>query len=107
MNKMEARSLPYVLKHKETSRLFTCNMINGYRLPYYGTKNWEYEEDAVAGRAEFLQTQDELDLEAWELLELTENQLKMCNVKLKNDPRLIIHWDPVKQSGVVSASPVT
>jgi hypothetical protein len=102
---MEARSLPYVMKHKETSKLYTCTMINGYRLPYYGTKNWEYEEDASAGYTEFLISQGETDIESWELLELSENQLKMCNVKLKNDPRLMIHWDEVKQSGIASVSP--
>ncbi|NHN30603.1 hypothetical protein G9U52_12250 [Paenibacillus sp. S3N08] len=98
--------MPYVIKHKQTSELYTCTMVNGYRLPYYGTKNWEYVEDAEADYAQFLVAQGEAELEEWELLELSENQLKMCNVKLKNDPKFKLHWDEVKQSGIASISPL-
>jgi hypothetical protein len=97
--------VPYVLKHKDSSRIYTCTLVNNYKLAYYGTKNWDYEEDAAAEAQPFLQAQQAADSEAWELLELTENQLKMCNVKLKNDPRLSLYWDEAGGSLRVSASP--
>jgi hypothetical protein len=97
--------LPFVLKHNESSRLFTCTLVNGYKLAYYGTKYWDFEDDAVSGLQPFLESQQVEDIEAWGLLELSENQLKMCNVKLKNDPRLSLYWDEASQTTRVSTSP--
>lgn len=98
--------MPFVIKHTETLRLYTCTLVNGYRLPYYGTKYWDDEEAAQTGYRDFLSTQGESELETWSLLELTENQLKMCNVKLKNDSRFTLQWDEEKQSAVASISPL-
>jgi hypothetical protein len=97
--------LPYVLKHFVTSQLYTCSLINGYRLAYYGTKNWDQESSAISEYKQFLQAQGVSDIDSWGLLELTENQLKMCNVKVKNDPRYSLHWDEEKQSAAASISP--
>jgi hypothetical protein len=97
--------MPYVLKHQDTSQIYTCTLVNNYKLAYYGTKNWDYEDDATAELNEFLQSQEVQEPDAWKLLELSENQLKLCNVKLKNDPRLVLFWDEAKQAMNVSASP--
>jgi hypothetical protein len=97
--------LPYVMKQAVTSQLYTCILVNGYRLPYYGTKYWDEEEAAQTGFKDFLTLQGVPELDSWELFEISENQLKMCNVKLKNDSRLIIHWDEAKQSAIAGASP--
>ncbi|MCR8631737.1 hypothetical protein [Paenibacillus radicis (ex Xue et al. 2023)] len=96
--------MPFVLKHKESNQLFTCTLVNGYKLAYYGTKYWDYEDDAAEGQQPFLESQSIEDSKLWELLELTENQLKMCNVKLKNDPRLSLYWDEANRSIRVDAS---
>ncbi|WP_165971962.1 hypothetical protein [Paenibacillus piri] len=97
--------MPYVLKHNLTSQIYTCTLINGYRLPYYGTKYWDDEDTAAAEALPFLLAQSVDNGEAWEPLELTENQLKMCNVKLKNDPQLSLYWDDENRTLRVSASP--
>ncbi|WP_249863737.1 MULTISPECIES: hypothetical protein [Paenibacillus] len=97
--------MPFVLKHSQTSQLFTCTLVNHYKLAYYGTKYWDYEEDAAAEAPEFLRAQGAADPELWELLELTDNQLKLCNVKLKNDPRLTLVWDAESQRMSVHISP--
>ncbi|MEK3723391.1 hypothetical protein [Paenibacillus sp. FSL H8-0034] len=102
---MEEIRLPYVMKHAITSKLYTCMLVNGYRLPYYGTKYWDDEEAAKLDYHDFLNIQGVADPDSWQLLELTENQLKMCNVKLKNDSRFILHWDQVVQAAVASISP--
>ncbi|SFL81307.1 hypothetical protein SAMN03159341_11068 [Paenibacillus sp. 1_12] len=98
--------MPYVIKHAITSKLYTCMLVNGYRLPYYGTKFWDDEEAALHEYQDFLDKQNITEPSSWELLELTENQLKMCNVKLKNDSRVILHWDEVKQAAAASISPL-
>ncbi|MFE5317504.1 hypothetical protein ACFQ88_02230 [Paenibacillus sp. NPDC056579] len=96
--------MPFVLKHKQTSQLYTCNLINVYRLPYYGTKFWDFEDDAATSYIPFLESKGQ-PVDEWELLELSENQLKLCNVKLKNDPQLILLWDAETQKARVSTSP--
>ncbi|NOU94178.1 hypothetical protein GC093_13265 [Paenibacillus sp. LMG 31456] len=96
--------MPFVLKNKESNQLYTCTMVNGYKLAYYGTKYWDYEDDASEGMLPFLESQSIEDIKQWELLELTENQLKMCNVKLKNDPRMSLYWDEASRSIRVNAS---
>jgi len=87
--------MPFVLRHKESSRIYTCTLVNSYKLAYYGTKYWDYEEDAAAEVDSFLRAQfvNESEIEKWSIMEISEHQLKMCNVKLKNDPRLTLYWD--------------
>lgn len=78
--------MPYVLKHRETSELFACTLINAYDLPYHGVKFWLEREAAERERASFLSEQGVGLPSQWEVAELDENQLKMGNVKLNNNP---------------------
>lgn len=76
--------MPYVLKHKETSEIHACSLINKYDIPYHGAKWWESREEAE---------HDHDDKEAWELLHVEERQLKLFNVKLNNNPNLKLFLD--------------
>jgi hypothetical protein len=84
--------LPFVLQHKNTSQVYTCMLVNHYRLEYYGVKFWEDEEEAERDRVLFLQEKGVSDLESWRVAEMEESQMKISNVKLKNDPGYILHW---------------
>ncbi|WP_282935279.1 hypothetical protein [Paenibacillus sp. RC67] len=98
--------MPFVLKHDITSQIFTCRLINNYQLAYYGTKFWNEEDEARSDYPDFLRSQAIDEAERWQLYELSDNELKLCNVKLKNDPRLILLWDEEKQKMIVSTSPL-
>jgi hypothetical protein len=87
LSKEVPEGMPYVLKNKKTSEIFACTLINIYDFPYHGVKFWEYEDEAEAEYQMFLQ-QKEASLQDWELIEVEEHQLKMFNVKLKNNPQL-------------------
>ncbi len=82
--------MPFVLVHKETSEIFTCSLMNTYDLPYHGTKFWDFEDDAQEQLAGFLKGQ-QLEPQDWSLVQVEEEQLKLYNVKLKNDPRYHIY----------------
>lgn len=84
--------MPYVLRHAQTNQLFTCMLVNRYDLPYYGTKYWESTEE-LHGYPDFLRDRGVTDPEFWGPMELTDEQLKLCNVKLKNDPRYLLFWE--------------
>lgn len=79
--------MPYVLKHKQTSEIFTCTLINVYDFPYHGTKFWEDDELAKAEFIPFLSSLHINELASWEVIEVEESQLKMFNVKLNNNPK--------------------
>lgn len=97
--------LPFVLKHDKTSQIFTCTLVNHYQLAYYGTKYWDDESEALAEFPSFLRSQAVDEIESWQLYEISDNELKLCNVKLKNDPRLILLWDEETQKMTASNSP--
>ena len=97
--------MPFVLKHDKTSQIFTCTLINSYELAYYGTKFWDDEEEARAAYSDFLRSQGVLEIGDWQLMELSDHDLKLCNVKLKNDPRLILSFNEETQKMTVSISP--
>ncbi|WP_144028999.1 hypothetical protein [Paenibacillus rigui] len=97
--------MPLVLKHKITNQIYTCMLVNNYQLAYYGTKYWEGREEAEQQLNSFLASQGIEDMQAWGLLELSENQLKLCNVKLKNDPRVSLRWDEDKQTAAAELGP--
>ncbi|GAA3401189.1 hypothetical protein ACFFNY_14610 [Paenibacillus hodogayensis] len=78
--------MPYVLKHAESAELFACTLVNRYDLPYFGVKDWEDEEAAVREKAGFLEARGVGESSSWEVVPVTEMQLKLANVKLKNDP---------------------
>jgi len=78
--------VPYAIKHKLTGELFTCTLINIYDLPYHGVKVWENLNVGQAEFAAFLLENGIDELWDWEVCELTEQQTKLCNVKLNNNP---------------------
>ena len=79
--------LPFVLHHTATQQIYACSLRNGYDLIYYGVKYWEDEEAATTELPDFLASHDTLDAGTWSLLEIDEQILKLCNVKLKNNPK--------------------
>jgi hypothetical protein len=84
--------LPFVLQHKDTCQVYTCMLVNHYRLEYYGVKYWEDEDEAERDRIPYLQEKEVTDPESWRVLEMEESKMKISNVKLKNDPNYILHW---------------
>jgi len=78
--------MPYALKQKTTAELFSCTLINIYDFPYHGVKVWEERETAERDYASFLAEQGSDEPWLWEVVELSEDQNKMCNVKLNNNP---------------------
>ncbi|WP_152394427.1 hypothetical protein [Paenibacillus guangzhouensis] len=85
--------MPYVLHHTATGQIYACLLRNGYDLVYYGVKYWEDEEAASTELPAFHASQELLATEAWSLLEIEEQVLKLCNVKLKNNPKYICFLD--------------
>jgi hypothetical protein len=84
--------MPIVLKHKENSQIYTCMLVNHYRLEYYGTKYWDDFSSANEQYEQFLQLMGE-DIMEWDCLEIEEQQMKVFNVRLKNDPSLELYLD--------------
>lgn len=84
--------MPYVLQHKETEQIFTCTLVNHYGLAYYGVKFWMEPEEAEAQASQFLESQQAADPSHWQVIEMEENEMKICNVKLKNSPLLQLFW---------------
>ena len=78
--------MPYALKNKETSELFSCALENIYGIPYHGVKLWEDREAAEADAPSFLVERGACDPWRWEVVGLDEHQAKLCNVKLNNNP---------------------
>lgn len=78
--------MPFALNHKQTSELFTCQLINNYDFAYHGVKIWDQETQAKGEYASFLLQHGIDDLWNWSICELDENVVKMGNVKLNNNP---------------------
>ncbi|MEW9697628.1 hypothetical protein [Paenibacillus sp. SI8] len=84
----------YVLKHNSTSQIFTSTLVNQYGLAYYGVKFWHDRSDAEAEMEQVLQQAGMLapaEIE-WNILELEEGEMKLCNVRLRNDPASLLFW---------------
>lgn len=79
--------MPFVIKNKLTAQLFSCELINIYSIKYIGVKNWEFREEAEREMDAFLQMHGVEAVSDWELFELNEHQMKMCNVKLGNNAK--------------------
>lgn len=77
--------MPFVLKNKKDAQLFSCKLINIYEFEYYGVKQWDFYDDAEAEIEALLQKNDAGQTKDWEIVELEEHQMKMCNVKLNNN----------------------
>ncbi|OCT13732.1 hypothetical protein A8709_19315 [Paenibacillus pectinilyticus] len=84
--------MPYVLQHKETGQIYTSTLVNNYGLAYYGVKFWMELEEAEAQALSYLETQSAPELSRWQLIELEENEMKICNVKLRNSAQLQLFW---------------
>lgn len=78
--------MPYVLHEQKSNQIYSCWLKNTYNLMYYGTKFWESEEEALQDSASLPEQAD------WKPLEVTESQLKMMNVKLRNDESNRLIW---------------
>ena len=85
-------SVPVVLKHKQTSQIYTCMLTNHYKLEYYGTKFWDDFALAESQYEEFLELMGDIP-EDWQLIEIEDNQMKIYNVRLKNDANLELFLD--------------
>lgn len=97
--------MPYVLKHKKTSQIFTAIMKNAYDLPFYGAKAWNTLEEAEDERAAFLDEQKvSRDEQAnWEPWHIDEQQQKIFNVELNNNPKKRLFVDEKGKSFTKSA----
>ena len=90
--------MPFIAIHKESGQVWTCRLTNSYNLTYYGTKYWDWEDEAADQLIPFLREQGVQSVEDWAALEVEEGQLKRFNVKLKNDPRLLLFVDASGQA---------
>lgn len=77
----------YVLRHKETSQILSTTLRNVYDLAYHGPVFWDNRREAEQTCESYLNEQnvDHGDHENWELIEISQDQLKRCNVKLNNE----------------------
>jgi len=95
------KPLPYICRNRITGQIAAGLMKNVYQFTYYGAWWWDNEKEAEAAMAEDLA---QLGLEGageWELVEVSEQRLKIMNVKLNNDPRRTIRMD---DSGAITAA---
>ncbi|MDP5274125.1 hypothetical protein [Chengkuizengella axinellae] len=88
--------MPFVLKHKESAQIYTCTLINIYKLPYYGTQFWDSLQEAEEELPVFLEQEQVNDAKLWELYEITEQKLKVCNVKLNNNEMKVLYLNDEK-----------
>lgn len=85
------------MKHSATGTLLACIQRNGYQLAYYGVVLWEQAPcetqmcEALA-EAAFPLGDEAGHVKAWEPLLLTEQEMKMANVKLRNDPSRVVAY---------------
>ncbi|MBP1961016.1 hypothetical protein [Paenibacillus aceris] len=92
--------MPYVLQNKKTDQLYTCTLVNHYGLAYYGVKYWSELEEANELSHAFILTIEGSVAEDWQVIELEESEMKLCNVKLKNDVNLSVIWLPTRKPEV-------
>lgn len=78
--------MPYVLKHKETGEIFSCSLTNIYDFTYHGVKAWDELSEAAAECGPLAVEYGYNEPWLWEVTPLEENKLKLCNVKLNNNP---------------------
>jgi len=90
--------MPYVMKHTSTGTLLACVQRNGYKLAYYGIVIWEHAPPSLTQMSEALaEAEIRPDdpagrVQDWEPLQLSEHEMKMANVKLRNDPRRVVSY---------------
>jgi len=95
--------MPFVLKHRITSEIFACRLVNVYSIPYYGVKYWDDPSQAEAEAAAMLKAHGAGEEDDWTVAEIGEHQLKLCNVRLANDENRKIFMD--KNGGISAVRP--
>jgi hypothetical protein len=98
-------NMPYALKNKTTSELFSCALRNVYDLPYHGVKLWADREEAEAEADAFLTERGVENPADWEIVSLDEHQAKLCNVRLGNNPKKRVYL--AEDGGIVAQSDAT
>jgi len=98
-------NMPFALKNKTTSELFSCTLLNVYDLPYHGVKLWGVREKAEAEADAFLAEKGALEPAEWEIVSLDEHQAKLCNVRLGNDPKKRVYL--AEDGGIVAQRDAT
>jgi hypothetical protein len=83
----------WVIRHKDSGQIYSCKLVNGYDMEYYGVKNWDDRDAAEAELPSFLKSRGESDPGEWTLYEIEEIPLKMLNVKLNNNPAKRVYID--------------
>jgi hypothetical protein len=92
--------MPYVLQHKISEQIYTSTLVNHYGLAYYGVKFWLNQDEVDDQYLTFLQSMEGIMTEDWQIIELEEGEMKLCNVKLKNDPSLRVFWPQTRKPEV-------
>ncbi|BBI33701.1 hypothetical protein [Cohnella abietis] len=95
--------MPYVMTHSPSGTLLACIQRNSYKLAYYGLLIWEHPPSLVQmsealAEAAIEQGDPAGSLESWSSRELSEHEIKMANVKLRNDPSRVVAF----RDGVLS-----
>lgn len=82
--------MPYILRHRETGEVLASMQRNHYDLDYYGVKWWDRPEQAEAERIKLPDLAAADGGEAWEAVQAEEQRIKLMNVKLRNNPALLV-----------------
>ena len=86
--------MPYVLRHRDTGEIAAAVMKNVYDLDYFGVKWWATQEEAEAERDAWSAGREASGAADWEVVQMDESRIKLMNVKLKNNPALMILVQP-------------
>jgi hypothetical protein len=92
--------VPYVLQLSSTTQIYTSRLVNHYGLAYYGVKYWNEHDEAESEKLQFLHDAGILEPTKWNIIELEEGEMKLCNVKLKNDPDYLLFWSDARKPEV-------
>ena len=94
--------MPYVLRRRATGEIAAATQRNRYLLDYYGVRWWESESDAEAERDAFLARESLGPLADWDVVRVDEQNVKIMNVKLKNNPAYRVVMD---REGKIAIAP--
>jgi hypothetical protein len=76
--------MPYLLRHQETGEIAAAFLRNKYDLEYWGARWWAAAEEAEAAAT---------DHPGWAVEHVTDERLKIINVKFNNDPNRRLFMD--------------
>lgn len=89
----------FILQNKISGEVAACQQINHYDLPYYGVKQWPDKAAAETEAPALLESKGVASAEDWMIVTADEPQIKMMNVKLKNNPSMQVF----EQDGRITA----